>query len=221
MTLQELMDELYELVRDECLRDAFFKKWINAAVLGIASDFDLPALELIEPYALPITSDNWLHNLPDSYHKKLFRAAAVDYADIGVLGTVAEVDRLDPDHDEVEDYVSFVAAHDERRKLAVFPKSTTSVRLWFYEKPEVLDLEDDPLTCIPDQYQRQVLLPRLIIDIYPSLQDMAVQAPGPSIAHWQRQYSRGLFGVPKGDVGMINYLAAQRPPKVHLGRQHL
>lgn len=221
MTLQELMDELFEHVRDEFLRDNFFKKWINDAVLGIATECFLPELELIEPHNLPIDSSTWLHSLPENYHKELFRAATVNYEPVGVLQSVSSIDRLDPDHDQIEDHVSFTAVHTARRKLAVFPRATTTIRLWYYEKPPVLDLPEDSLTCIPEPYQRRVIIPRLIIDAYPQLQDMAVQQPGPSIKHWQVEYARGLFGTPKGDIGMVNYIASQTPPRVHLGSQHL
>lgn len=218
MTLREIMEELSQHVRDETLRDIFFKKWINDAVLGLAEEFQLPALKLLEPHNMPVNSSTWLHALPETFHKELFKCRSVDWGRVGILSSVSALDELDPDHDEVEATVRFVAVSEEHRNLAIFPKADTTVRLWFYRKPEVLDSEEDRLTCIPEAYQRRVLIPKVIVDAFPMIQDMAVQPPGPSIGYWRTKYSEGLFGSPKGEIGMIPYLAARNAPRVHLGR---
>lgn len=221
MTLQELINELFAHVRDDWLRDNYFKGWINDAILKIASEFDLPALKRDQPFNLTTTTTAWQASLPEIFHKKIFKVRNFAYGRVFVLDCMADLDVIDEDHDVTGTAITHVAFNTEKRTLGYYPKSDDTARLWFFDKPAVLDLPGDRLTCIPDQYQRAVVIPKAICIAYPHLQDMGVQTPHPSLAFWQTEYSKGLFGTPKGDIGMVHYLAAQQPLRVHNGRQHL
>jgi len=221
MTLQEIINELFAHVRDDYLRDNFFKAWINSAILSIATDFDLPALKRAMPFNHPVNSTTWLVDMPEVFHKKLFKARNVDFNMVYVLDCLADLDVLDEDHSETGTAITHVAVDTEKRKLGYFPMADDTARLWFFDKPTVLDLPADPLTCIPEPFQRRVVIPKAILICYPHLQDMGMQSPHPSLNFWEGEYSKGLYGSPKGEIGMVHYLAAQTPPRVHLGRQHL
>jgi len=221
MTLAELAFELFAHVIDEWLRDNFFKAWINDAILKIATEFDLPALKRIEPFNLPVASTGWLAALPEVFCKKVFKVRTSAWGKVHLLDCVADIDALDEDHDTTGDAITHVAIHTERRMLGYYPKADDTARLWFFDRPTPLDLPNDPLTCIPEAYQRSVVIPKAVIIAFPHLQDMGVQTPNPSLTFWHSEYSKGLYGSPKGEIGMVHYLAAQQKPRVHLGRQHL
>lgn len=221
MTLDQLTTELFAHVRDEWLRDNYFKTWINDAILGIATDFDLPALERIEPFNQPTLASTWLVDMPEIFCKRVSKCRNVAWNKVHVLDCMADLDVLDEDHNETGTAITHIAVNQERRKLGYYPKAADTARLWFFDKPPVLDQPNDPLTCIPEAYQRRVVIPKAILIAYPHLQDMGVQTPHPSLAFWHGEYSKGLYGSPKGDIGMVHYLATLRPIRVHLGRQHL
>ena len=221
MTLDELTKELYSHVRDEWLRDTYFKIWLNGAILGIATDFLLPGLKRLEPFNLPVNTSGWLFDMPEVFHKKVFQCRTTAWARVYVLDCIADLDVLDISHAKTGTAITHVAVDVERRKLGVYPRANDTARLWFFDKPPVLDLPGDKLLCIPEGFQRRVVIPKAIVIAYPHLQDMGVQPPHPSLKFWEDKYSEGLYGDPKGDIGMVHYLAAQQPLRVHLGRQHL
>jgi hypothetical protein len=159
--------------------------------------------------------------MPEVFCKKVFKVRTAAWGQVFRLDCLADLDALDEDHDTIGTAITHVAIHTERRKLGYYPRADDTARLWFFDKPTVLDLPKDPLTCIPEAYQRSVVIPKAIIIAYPHLQDMGVQTPNPSLTFWQSEYSKGLYGSPKGEIGMVHYLAAQQPIRVHLGRQHL
>jgi hypothetical protein len=215
MTLAELMEEIGNIVVDSSL-EPFYKRWINEAILEIAADFALPALRLNEPATLPVTTAAWLYNVPATYQKKLFRAADSVYAPIHILTDLYYLDERDLDHDETADHVTHVAVRDW--KIGVFPKAAESIKLWFYELPTPLDAPDSIPTCIPTAYHSRVIIPKVVVKNFRALQDMVIEAPHQSIMFWQEEYRQGLFGAPRGDIGMVNYLARENPPRRHGGR---
>lgn len=223
MTLEELRTVLYEHVRDEYLRDNFFDRWLNMAVLRLAKEFLLPALRRLEPYSFTINTTNWLYTLPDEFLKMVFKIMNTDYSYVTILDHLDQIDSMNPAHDDTYDYVTYAAVDVEQRKLAIYPKptTTTTLHLWYYTKPVVMEADSDSPTCIPEVYHETVLVPRVIIDAFPMIQDMAVQQPGPSLQYWRTVYREGLFGSPKGEVGMLNYLASLKKPRISLGPQHL
>lgn len=215
MTLAELMEEIGLLVEDSSM-EQFYKRWINEAILEIAADFFLPALRLNEPATLPVTTAAWLYDVSATYHKKLFRATDSLFAPIHILPDLDSLDERDLDHDETESHVTHVAIRD--RKIGIFPKAAESIKLWFYELPTPLDDPDSIPTCIPTAYQPRVIIPKVVVRNFRALQDLIIDAPHQSIMFWQEEYRQGLYGSPRGDIGMLNYLAREKPPRRHGGR---
>ena len=219
MTLQELMDEIVLHVRDDYLKENFFKGWINDALLAIATDNRLPALKRNEPFNLPVNTGAWLYDLPEVYHHGLFRCRNLAWAPVTILDTISDLDSWDIDHDEAGDEITHVAVWGN--KLGVYPKANDTARLWFQNKPEVLDVPENRVVCIPEQFQRRVIIPKVIIQAFPIITDMGVDMPHKSLSYWQQKYSEGLFGSPRGEIGMVPWLAIQKPIRRHGGRQPL
>ena len=215
MTLAELMEEIGELVADSRL-ESFFKRWINEAISEIAADFPLPALRLNEPTLLLVTTSTWIYDVPATYQKKLFRAADSEYTPIHIFPDLDSLDDLDLDHDDTGDHVTHVAVRD--RKIGIYPMADESIKLWFYELPTALDGLGDIPTCIPTAYHSRVIIPKVVIKNFRALQDLVIDAPHQSLMFWQREYQKGLYGEPYGDIGLINYLAREKPPRRHGGR---
>jgi len=218
MTLADLMEELETIVVDDSLAP-FYKRWINEAILEIATDFHLPALRLIDPVPLPVTTVTWLFDAPANYHKKLFRAVDSTYNSIKVCRTIDTLHDLDIQHTETGDHVTHLAVQD--RKIGTFPKATESIYLWFYELPDPLENDEDEVACIPAAYQPRVIIPKLVIKNFKLLQDMVVAPPHQSILFWQEEYRQGLYGSPRGEIGMVYYLAREKGPRRHGGRDPL
>lgn len=219
MTLADLMEELETIVVDDSLAP-FYKRWINEAILEIATDFDLPALRLIEPVEFPVTESDWLYDAPENFHKKLFRAVDSSYNPIKVCRTIDTLHDLDIEHTETGEHLTHLAVQD--RKIGTYPKATETARLWFYELPDPLENPEDPVTCIPEAYQPRVIIPKLVVKNFKLLQDMVVAPPHQSILFWQEEYRQGLYGSPRGDIGLIYYLVKERGgPRRHGGRDPL
>ena len=215
MTLAELMEEIGNIVVDSSL-EPFYKRWINEAILEVAADFALPALRLNEPVSLPVTTSAWIYDAPATYQKQLFRAADSVFTPIRILPDLDSLDERDLDHDETDSHVTHLAVRD--RKIGVFPKAAESIKLWFYKFPTLLKDPDDVPTCIPTAYHSRVIIPKVVVKNFRALQDMVIEAPHQSIMFWQEEYRQGLYGAPRGDIGMINYLAREKPPRRHGGR---
>ena len=224
MTLSELEEEIALLVNDGSLAP-FYKRWINEAILAIADDLALPALKLKDPETLEINEDEWIYALPANYHKQVFRAGVFD-------GTTLTADKymplviapegfntlndLDPGHTQTDVHPWQVAV--QANSIGVFPKAADTLYLWFYELPPVLAKPKDTPSCIPASYHSRVILPKVMIKNFRALQDMIVSAPHQSIQFWKLEYSSGMYGVRGGDVGLVNVLAREKPPRRHGGR---
>jgi hypothetical protein len=215
MTLAELKEEIGILVSDSSL-EQYYKRWINEAILEIAADFSLPSLRLNEPALLLVTTSTWLFNIPATYQKQLFRAADSEYTPIHILQDLNLLDERDLDHDDTGDHVTHVAVRDQ--KIGIYPMADESIKLWFYKLPTTLDGLGDIPTCIPTAYHSRVIIPKVVIKNFRVLQDLVIDAPHQSLMFWQREYQKGLYGEPYGDIGMINYLAREKPPRRHGGR---
>lgn len=218
MTLAELMEEIGNIVVDSSL-EPFYKRWINEAILEIAADFALPALRLIEPATLVVTTATWIYNVPGTFHKQLFRAADSAFNPIHILPDLDSLDERDLDHDETGNHVTNLAVRDQ--KIGIYPKATESIKLWFYELPVPLNAPDSVPTCIPTAYHSRVIIPKVVVKNFRVLQDMVIDAPHQSIMFWQKEYQKGLYGEPYGDIGMVNFLARAKPPRRHGGRDPL
>jgi len=209
MTLAELISDLDLIVMDSSLK-THFTDWINNAILEIAKDFALPALKLMEPITLSVTDDEWLYDMPATYHKKLYKCYDGDWNKITIHRSLDDIDSLDIDHDDTGDLVTDVAVRDNR--IGVYPMADDTLRLWYFKKPTTLVNDGDEPTCIPDAYHYRVIISKVVIRNYHLLMDMSTNAPHQSLQWWKNNYRGGLFGD-GADIGMINYFAMEKKPK--------
>ncbi|MDI6854395.1 MAG: hypothetical protein QME75_12420 [Deltaproteobacteria bacterium] len=218
MNLEELEQELDVIIQEASLKP-HFRTWLNQAVEEVAADFHLPGLKLLEPHPLPVSTDKWLYDLPENFHKEVFRVRRGNMEPVALLRTMADLDRLDPDHDELGPQVTRAAA--EAGRIGVFPKADDTLWLWYWRKPTPMERPQDEPDGIPPAFHYRVLIPKVVIKNFKLLQDLMVQPPHPSLAWWQEEYRSGLFGSPRGDIGMINFFARAKGPRRHGGRDPL
>jgi hypothetical protein len=218
MTLEELMAEIGTVVRDDSLAEKY-PGWINNAISELAADYDLPALRLIEPVPLEVTENAWIYDVPDSYQKRLFRARNGGYGRVQITRYLDDLHRKDIAHTQVGEKVTSVGVRD--RKIGVFPKANDILYLWFYEKPTPLKAPEDRVTCIPEEYQARVIIPKMVVKNFTLLQDLVIDAPHQSIAFWQAELRAGLNGRPQDQIGLLTYLALERGVRRHGGRDPL
>ncbi len=218
MTLGQIIAQIDLVVKDSDLAENY-SDWINAAISELAADFDLPALRLIEPAQLAVTEDGWLYDMPSNYQKGLFRVRNSSYCKVWIGRDIDDIQRKDIDHDQIGDAATHVGVQD--RKLGVFPKANDTLYLWFYEAPIPLENPDDKVTCIPEEYQARVIIPKLVVKNFTILQDLVIDAPHQSIAFWQAELQAGLYGRPHGEIGLLNYLVKARGVRRHGGRDPL
>jgi len=220
MNLGELENELKIIISDPSL-EPYLQKWLNDAVEELATDFDLPGLRLVEPVPLPVNAGAWLYDPPANYHKNLFQARDSAWQPLTVLTRFEEMDRLDVDHDEAGDHVTHIAATEDGRKIGIFPKAAETIRLWFFEKPAPMSQEGHEPVCIPKAFRARVLIPKVVIKNFKLLQDLMINPPHQSLQWWEQEYKNGLFGSPRGEIGMLNYFAKARKPRRYGGRDPL
>jgi hypothetical protein len=222
MTLKELEEEIGIIVNDASLAE-YYKRWINEAVLAIAEDLALPALRLTNPATVTITSDAWEFPVPDNFQKQLFRAgvftgtpSAGTYYPLHIAKRGFDtLNDLDPAHTQTDTHPWQIAI--QHHSIGVFPKADDTLYLWYFKKPTLLSKPNDVPTCIPDAYHPRVIIPKVIIKNFRALQDMVIQPPHQSIQFWQNEYKAGLYGERYGDVGLVNVLAREKPPRRHGG----
>jgi hypothetical protein len=220
MNLGEMEQRLALIVRDSSLEPEF-ARMINDAILELAADFDLPALKLLTPVNLPVTADNWIYPLPENYHKKLFKVMDSDWSPVGIVRSVDDLDKLDPDHDETDTHVTRVAVHDTgvTKSLCVYPKAGDTLRLWYYEKPAVLTDPEDSPDCIPHEFQERVIFPKIIIKNFQLLLDQVENPDFKSLQYWEGKQREGLYGSAAGPIGFINWIfKLQGGPRCRGGR---
>jgi hypothetical protein len=224
MTLKELEEEIALLVNDSSL-STNYRRWINEAVLAVADDLALPALKLMDPVPLEITEDSWTYALPSSFLKQVFRVGVFDGTEkiaANYVPVKKAIDGFNTLHD-LDPAHTLTADHPEQyavlgRNIGVFPKAVDTIYLWFYEKPKPLMKPTESPDCINESYQHRVIIPKVMIKNFRILQDMIVLAPHQSITFWQTEYSNGLYGVRGGDMGLVNVIARENPPRRHGGR---
>lgn len=213
MTLEELKNELSLIIYDPRAKD-HLQKWINDAIFDIATEIDLPALKRIEPFAYPISNSQWLYDVPEIYHKKLFMCKNYAGAQVAIH---ASLDSIAIKEHVTGDNVQNIAVCDIRRKFACAPMANDTLLMWFYNKPEHLLVETDVIRCIPEPYQTKVIIPKVVIKHYKTMIDLSIRPPIESIAYWEHKYREGLYGSERGDIGMINYFASRKKIKRHGG----
>jgi hypothetical protein len=224
MTLAELETALGLIVQDVNLA-LNFKTWINAAILNLAADIDLPALRLLVPLTFPVTSTTWLWTLPSDYQKNLFRCLDSDGNRVRVLDRIEDLEALDYDHLDTGDHVTEVAVATqgtvagEINYLGVYPLVTESLSLWYYRKPAVLDKGTDICDCLPAAFHERLIVPIAVVKAYEHLQDQVENFDPKPLQYWRGKVQEGLYGSPMGPIGLINYLVrSQGGPRRHGGR---
>jgi hypothetical protein len=220
MNLARLKDELSLVVRDVSMEPRF-ADWLNDAVEEIALEVDLPALRLLSPEPFIVTATDWLYDPPDNFHKNLFRAADSEWQPIRICQRWEELDAADLDHDEVDTHVSRIAVTEDGGQIGIYPMAAETISLWFYEKPTPMDKEGDEPDCIPATYRSRLIISKVVVKNFKLLQDLMTEPPHQSLQWWQTEYLKGLHGEPRGDIGLLNYLAVRRKPRRHGGRQPL
>lgn len=221
MNLGRLDAELRLLVMDRSLFPRF-TQWFNDAVEEIAADFDLPALRVRQPSLVTTNNAAWIYDMPSSYSRNLFKCYNLNDHPVYVCRDMEELDRLDIRHTTAGEKVTHIVVDPSDNSLCVYPMANDVLSLWFYQKPTPMVNAADEPTCIPAEFRSRVILPKTIIKNYRILQDMITDAPDTSLAYWEAEYGKGLFGGPKSGPGMINYLAKGRgAPRRHGGRDPL
>ena len=211
MNLEAMERLMAVVVQDDSLAPEFARK-INDSILEVAADFDLPALKMIAPVSLPVTSADWLYELPEDFHKHLFRCADRDYIPVKVHGHFEDLDRLDINHDEVADRITSVAVaySGDKPHLGIFPMADDTLHLWYYRKPAVLKKPEDVCDCIPPEFQERVLFPKVVIKNYQLLQDQIENFDPKPLTYWEGKLKEGFYGSPQGPIGFINFLAKEK-----------
>ena len=158
MNLEQMQIELSLIVKDASLQPLLVG-WINAAILDVATDYDLPPLALAEPYSLGVDTSKWLWPLPEIFHKNLFMVKRVN-AD----GTQTRLHHIhkDPahtkgkDHTLTGDHVTELAVIPQGKGfyLGIYPLAEDNLNLWFYRRPAVLVLPADECSGLK-RYRKQ------------------------------------------------------------------
>lgn len=212
MTLDELISEIDLTIKSAYLSDRFFQKWINEAILEIATEFDLPSLKHAMKYS--VTQAGYLYDQPEPYLKKLFKASNSDGYSVKIYPEIYNITELNPTVSSGK-AEAIAISHG---KLAVYPQVNDELILWFYRKPKVLEYPSDEVDCIPSIYQSKLIVSKVVIRALKHLVDSAVEIPTDAIAYWEGEYKRGLYGSGFGDIGFLNYLISIRGIKRHGGR---
>jgi hypothetical protein len=208
MNLEEMEALLSVIVQDDSLKD-YYKKWINAAILEVASDYDLPPLRLIDPVLIPVDSSGWLWPMPEDFHKSLFHCKRKQN---GIFVRVHVHDRIDDikfkDHHEIRDYVNCVAvgAQGEDHLLGIYPlpRSPMDLYTWYYRKPRILKKPKDTPDCIPPQFRERVIITRVVWRNYQYILDQVETSDLRPIEYWEGEAIKGVHGAP-GHPGLLNY----------------
>lgn len=153
------------------------------------------------------------------YQKKLFKVLSEtwDGSEIKVYDSFRPIEEQDYDHDDTGDYVESIGVED--KQIAIYPMANDVLQMWFYRRPIDMTEEHDLPDGIPEEYHRRVILPKVVLQNFEILQNMAMNAPQNTLRYWQDKYEEGLYGTPRGDIGMVRYLAKFKGgPKVRGGR---
>jgi hypothetical protein len=234
MTFQELQDYIYGIIQEKSLKK-FLPAWINNAILKVASDFELPALRLINPETVIVEDQStWLWPMPNDYHKKLFRC---NYRDTdGRLKEVTVHDRIQDiekrDHTRIgeritsvasaiyEDETSVVPAPGQKAYLAIDPLPQTppvNLFVYYYRLPRVLKNAKDVCGCIPLEYHERVIPPIVMVQNYQFLLDMVINPPISSLQYWESLVNEGLNGREGAWIGLRYYLQKLKGPPRRTG----
>ena len=216
MNLGEMESALAEVVKDSNLALSFAQK-INDTILELAGDFELPALVLLDPVPLTVDGTKWLWPMPDNFHKKLSRVANSSVTPWGHVHIYRDIDgltRRNMAHDATGDHVTGVATAMQGASwvLGIYPLPLAQeiLQLWFFRKPAILVKPADVPDCMPPEYHYRVIVVKTILQNFRLFTDAIEDGPMKSLAYWEELYRRGLYGEPRGDIGLVNYLTKLR-----------
>lgn len=215
MKLSELEAELGLIVTDGSLSQ-YYARWLNEAIEDLALEFPLPYLKRLEPFPLSVNTGSWLYDLPDVYHKNVFKVLDGNRSPVTIKRFMTDLDSQDEAHTETGERVRAVAV--EAGKIGIYPLANDTLYLWFYEKPTPLEKPGDIPLCLPAPYHQKVLIPKVVIKNFKLVQDMMLEPPHQSLTWWTAELRNGLYGSRGGDIGMLNVLARDRKPRRHGGR---
>ena len=217
MNLGQMKTELSMIVQDSKLQP-LLTGWINNAILEVATDLELASMKLVDPVEIGVDTSKWLWKLPDSFHKKLFRAKWQDSnGQWHHLHVHDHIDRLSGrDHTHTADAVAEVAvgAQGNDNYLGIYPLAAATLSLWYYRKPTSLVKDGDSPDCIPPSFEPRVIYPRIIVRNYEAIVDQVVDFPivnGP-LQRWEGKQA-------KGDLALKLFFAkSYNKPRRHGGR---
>ena len=216
MNLSDMETALAEVVKDSGLALSFTQK-LNDTILELAGDFELPALKLLDPVPLTVDGTKWLWPMPDSFHKKLSRvenSSITPWGRIHIHRDIEDLTRHNPAHDTTGDHVTGVATAMQGAGWVLgihpLPLAAEALQLWFYRKPTILVKPADVPDCIPPEYHYRVIVVKCVLKNFRMFTDAIEDGPMKSVTYWEELYRRGLYGEPRGDIGLINYLAKLR-----------
>lgn len=225
MNLEAMLTYLGALVRDPKIPPGL-TQMLNDTILELASDFELPALKLLDPVPLTVDDTKWLWPMPDSFHKKLFQvrnSSVTPWGYVHIHHDIEDLNRQNPEHDTTAANVSTVTTGMQGGGwylgIRPLPLTQNVLQLWFYRKPALLTLPAHVPDCFPPEYHERVILPKCVIKNFRFFTDLIEDGPMKTLPYWEELYRRGLYGEARGDIGLINYLAKLRGgPRRHGGR---
>lgn len=223
VTLGAVLTELKDLLRDDPTTLSALQTWIEEERQAIASQFELPALRVINPATegttLTVSEATWLYPLPPTYHKYLFQVRDTTPPDrprVKIYATIDQIDAIDPAHTLTGRQVECVAVQEQT--LAIYPMVNTVLALWYYKLPTALDQETSPIPELPDLGVHQVLIPRVMLRAFRAFPDLAHSERGHNVAALQWWTLR----LAQGERELKLLLMKQnRRPRIHGGRQPL
>jgi hypothetical protein len=227
MKLEQMEAELGQIIRSPNLQP-FMVNWINAAILELATDYELAPLKLVTPEPLDVDTTQWLWPMPTNFHKLLERVEWFDQdghpRHVRVLHHIDELSGRD--HSRIAEHVHEVAVavqgqtiEGQQNYLGIYPKASQALQLWYYRLPAVVKRPTDSPDCIPPAYVRRVIFPKLVIQNYEFITDQILDFDARPLQYWKQKLDWGLWGTPGGDIGMMNFFAKSYcKPRRHGGK---
>lgn len=219
MTFEALQRELSEILRDPTM-EHLYGAWLNDTLLEVAAMYELPALRLHVPATLALVNTTHIFNLSAATHvssytymKRCFRITSSTVEQGFILEpSFTLLDDVDPDHSETGTSVQRIAV--EADQIAVYPRATENLSVWFYRNPVTMVNPTDQPEGIPAPYHYKVLVPMVVLRAmraYPD--DRPYGVPGDNtkmLVLWMSRLNQGLYG--DGTMpGLLHYIQkAQR-----------
>ena len=219
MNFETLQRELREILRDPTV-DHLLGGWLNDVVLEVAAMYELPTLRLRVPATLAVVNTTHIFNLSAATHvssytymKRCFRITSSTVEQGFTLEpSVTLLDDVDPDHSDTGTSVQRIAV--EADQIAVYPRATENLSVWFYRTPATMVNPTAEPDGIPAPYHYKVLVPMVVLRAvrdYPNDRPYGVLGDNTKLlVWWTTRLNQGLYGdgiMP----GMLHYIQkAQR-----------